>query len=139
MVYLHLPASTALTITEHGAELEGYGPIPAPLAREIMANPGSIWRKVITDQEGMVTGIGAHKYRPNEALRDVIAARDRECTTPHCHRPARRSDFDHLTPFAEGGPTTEANGGPKCTKHHHLRADPGRSGKYDADTGLGRI
>src|SRR5438067_294337 len=29
MVYLHLPASTALTITEHGCEPEGYGPVPA--------------------------------------------------------------------------------------------------------------
>ncbi|TNC29657.1 HNH endonuclease [Amycolatopsis alkalitolerans] len=139
MAHLRMPASTALTITDHGCELEGYGPVPAPIARDIMADPDSIGRKVITDAGRVVTGIGARKYRPNHALRDLIAARDRECTAPQCHRPARRCDFDHLTPFARGGPASHLNGGPKCARHHHLRDEPGWTVDYDPATGTGSV
>ncbi|MCP2255775.1 hypothetical protein LY13_004557 [Prauserella aidingensis] len=41
MVHLHMPIDTALTITDDGCELDGYGPIPAPIARDIMTNPAA--------------------------------------------------------------------------------------------------
>ncbi|GAA1202858.1 hypothetical protein [Prauserella alba] len=41
-VSLHVPADAALTISDDGCELDGYGPIPAPIAREIMTNTRSI-------------------------------------------------------------------------------------------------
>ena len=33
-------------------ELVGYGPIPAPVARRIAADPGGTWRRMLTDPAG---------------------------------------------------------------------------------------
>ncbi|TWH23014.1 hypothetical protein JD82_04906 [Prauserella rugosa] len=48
-VYLHMPIDAALSISDSGCELDGYGPIPAAVAREIMTNTDSVWRKVLCD------------------------------------------------------------------------------------------
>ncbi|WP_281272749.1 HNH endonuclease [Prauserella muralis] len=125
MVSLHMPVTTALTMTEHGCHLDGYGPIPAAIAREMMSNPASVLRKVITDEQGVVTGIGARGRRPNAALRELIRARDRECVHPGCHRPATRSDLDHHHEHHRGGPTEPANLAARCEHHHYLRDQPG--------------
>ncbi|PXY19585.1 hypothetical protein BAY60_33220 [Prauserella muralis] len=125
MVSLHLPVTTALTMTEHGCHLDGYGPIPAAIAREMLTNPASVLRKVITDEHGVVTGVGAHHRRPNAALAALIRARDRECVHPGCHRPATRSDLDHQHEHHRGGPTDPGNLAPRCEHHHYLRDHPG--------------
>lgn len=41
-MFLYLPIDNALTLSGEGPELAGYGPIPGPLAREIMTNPASV-------------------------------------------------------------------------------------------------
>jgi hypothetical protein len=83
MVFLHLPADTALGMSDDGCELAGYGPLPGPIAREIMTNPHSLWRTVFTDPgSGAVHDIGRRRYRPTAAIRDLVAVRDAECTAP---------------------------------------------------------
>jgi hypothetical protein len=42
-----VPITTLLGLDEHPGELVGYGPIPAPLAREIAAE--GTWRRLLTD------------------------------------------------------------------------------------------
>jgi hypothetical protein len=135
MVFLHMPITTALTMTDHGCELAGYGPIPAPIAREIMTNPKSVLRKVLVDPgTGKIEGLGRTRRRPNQALRDLIAARDREC--PFCHRPAQACDLDHLNEWArDGGGTNPDNLGPKCEREHYLKDHPHWDLGFDPDSG----
>jgi hypothetical protein len=55
------------------------------------------------------------------ATRRGIELRDRECTHPYCDRPAADCEADHIQPFTEGGPTTQANGRLLCGFHNRLR------------------
>lgn len=139
MVYLHVPVTTALTMSDAGCVLDGYGPIPAVIARELMTNPNSVLRKVITDTDGTVTGIGSTKRRPNVALAEMIRARDRECTAPGCHRTARHCDLDHHDEVQHGGHTEPDNLGPKCRHDHHRKDHPDWTLDYDPATGIGTI
>ncbi len=139
-VFLHMPIDTALTMSDQGCELAGYGPLPAAVAREIMTNKGSVWRKVLTDPEsGTIRSLGRRRRRPNAAIRDIVAARDRECTTPGCHRPAQRCDFDHLRDWRKHGVTADLNGGSKCRRDHRLKDQPGWTLDFDPTTGTGTI
>ncbi|WP_199435568.1 HNH endonuclease, partial [Qaidamihabitans albus] len=141
--FLHLPVDTALTMSEQGCELAGYGPIPAPIAREIMTNPASTWRAVLTDPAtGAPVDLGRRRRRPSALIRDLVAVRDRECATPGCHRPAQRSDFDHLTPWTRNhghGPTTTGNGGAKCRRCHQLKDHPHWKLHHNPTTGTSTI
>ncbi len=132
MVYLHMPIDTALSMSDQGAELSDYGPIPGPIAREIATNPGSVWRKVLTDPGSGVPQDISRRRKPTQAMRELVAARDREC--PYCHRPAQRCDFDHLTEWSNGGETSARNGGAKCEYHHYMKDEPGWRLDYDPET-----
>ncbi|OLT44889.1 hypothetical protein BJF85_19635 [Saccharomonospora sp. CUA-673] len=124
-VSLHMPASTALGITDDGCTLDGYGTIPGPIAREIMTNPHSTWRKVLCDPTtGTPTSLGRTRRRPSATIRELVRIRDRECVVPWCRRPATHSDFDHEQPWAEGGPTSTTNGTARCRHHHRLKHHP---------------
>ena len=88
-------------------------------------------------------GRGAHRVRRSEpghhcvekrsftgALRRAIEVRDRHCQHPSgCDEPASRCDVDHITPYSEGGDTSQENGRLECWPHNrieHLRnAGPG--------------
>ena len=49
----------------------------------------------------------------------AMIARDGDtCPAPCCDRPSAWSDGHHLTPVADGGPTTIANGALPCEGHH---------------------
>lgn len=137
MVYVHMPVDTALTMSDQGAELSGYGPIPGPVAREIATNPGSVWRKVLTDPGSGVPQDISRRRRPTQAMRELVAARDRECS--YCHRPAQLCDFDHLREWSTCRETSARNGGPKCEYHHYLKGEPGWRLDYDPTTGTATI
>jgi hypothetical protein len=51
-------------------------------------------------------------------LRRAIQLRDRRCQWPGCDTPAARCDVDHVIPYADGGPTTQANGRLYCGTHN---------------------
>jgi len=65
-------------------------------------------------------------------MRDLIAARDREC--PYCQRPARHCDVDHLTDWHTSRETSARNAGAKCEYHHYLKDEPGWRLDYDPGT-----
>ena len=58
------------------------------------------------------------------AVRRAIQIRDRRCQHPsQCDIPADRCDIDHITPYANHGPTSQFNGRLQCPTHnrnHHL-------------------
>ncbi|WP_246381537.1 HNH endonuclease signature motif containing protein [Prauserella isguenensis] len=141
MVYLHVPADAALTISDQGCELDGHGPVPAAVAREIMTNPRSIWRAVLCDPgTGDPVDLGRTRRRPSATIRELVRVRDRECVMPWCHRPARHCDHDHEQAWATGGGSTSvANGGPRCRRHHRLKDRPDWNTRYDPTHGTTRV
>lgn len=52
------------------------------------------------------------------ATRRAIEIRDRQCSHPYCDRPARYCQIDHIQPYSQGGPTTQANGRCLCSFHN---------------------
>lgn len=140
LVFLHMPVDTALTMSDHGCELSGYGPLPGAVAREIMTRPDSVLRTVLTDSAtGAVRDLGRTRRRPSVFLRDFVAARDRECSGVGCHRPAQRCDFDHLADWHESGATADRNGGAKCERCHCRKDKPGWTHTHHPDTGTSTI
>lgn len=122
-------ASTLAGDDDAPAELAGYGPISADMARQIARD--ATWSAIGVDPrtgEARRTGEGRDGpgpagrarggappggappggaspggappgYRPLAALADDVLARDRTCTFPGCRVPAMRCDLDHIEPF----------------------------------------
>ena len=106
------------------AELVGYGPIPADLARHTATD--AVWKRLITDPvSGALLDHGRRTYRPPAALHDFVKARDVTCRFPICNRRAIDCDLDHLQPWAQDGDTNEANLHGLCPQHHALKDQPG--------------
>lgn len=121
-------------LSDHPAELEGHGPIPAHAARAMAVGPDAIWRRLLTDP---VTGTAEHldlrRYRPPARLQDFVRSRDLTCAAPGCRVPAARCDLDHVVPddhtAPDGGPgrTSAHNLKPCCRRHHRLKTHGGWS------------
>jgi len=101
--------------------VEGIGPIPLPVAREL-AGGASGWTRVLTHPEtGMVLSVGRDQYRPPPALQKLVKWRADRCMGPGCGIPASRCDVDHNVDWALGGRTELTNLGPLCKGHHTVR------------------
>ncbi|WP_199424425.1 HNH endonuclease signature motif containing protein [Actinotalea solisilvae] len=118
--------ATALAVaglSDTPAHLEGYGPVPAQLARRIAA--GATWEPLLVDaRTGAPLARSTRRYAPTQALRDAVALRDRTCTFPGCRIPARRCDVDHVEafdPIAERDQTCPDNLHALCRHHHRLK------------------
>jgi hypothetical protein len=107
---------TLLGLDEEPAELVGYGPITADVARRIAA--AGTWRRVLTDpRTGRFDEMSASTYEPPQDLRDHVVARDRTCRGPGCRAPAARCDLDHRVPHPRG-PTSPDNLYAACRQFH---------------------
>jgi hypothetical protein len=125
-VQVTVAASTLLGLDDQPGELEGYGPIPADMARNLAADPTGTWRRLITDPAGRLLDYGTTTYRPPQDLADFVIARDRRCRFPGCRLPARRCDIDHQVPFRQpGGVTAPRNCQVLCEHHHRLKHEAG--------------
>ncbi|WP_344015525.1 HNH endonuclease signature motif containing protein [Pseudonocardia xinjiangensis] len=126
-----VPLDTLRGVSDEPGELAGYGPIPADHARQLAADPDSIWHRLVTDPlSGALLDYGTTRYRPPPHLTEHVIARHQYCQGPGCRVPANRCDLDHNIPFdplAGDGPTSAANLGPKCRPHHRLKGMPGWS------------
>jgi hypothetical protein len=110
---------SAFRQTDTPADLSGFGPIPASLAREMAADAD--WRVMIVDAAtAYLRALGTESYRPTRALREFLLARYDTCQFGPCGRAASLSDLDHAVPWPEG-PTDETNCGPKCRRHHRCK------------------
>lgn len=144
-VAVTVPVSTLAGVSQHPAELPGYGPLPATIARDIARHPRSTWRRLLTDPaDGQLLAIGRRRYRPPAALDDYVRRRDQHCRMPGCHRPARHCDVDHHQPWSAGGTTDAGQLLTLCRRHHRLKDTPGwhydlhPDGKFVVHTPTGR-
>jgi hypothetical protein len=67
----------------------------------------------------------SHAYQPGDTLRHLVEIRDGECTFPACSRHARGCDFEHATPYDQGGKTCACNGGARSRRCHKVKQSRG--------------
>jgi hypothetical protein len=125
-VQLVLPAATLLAGGDEPAELVGGGPIPAPAARGLLADPAAaVWLRRVYARpgDGSLVAMDSRRRTFPKGLRRLLAVRDRTCRTPWCGAPIRHAD--HVVPVAEGGATSEANGQSLCEACNYTKQAPG--------------
>ena len=128
--------STLLGDDDQPADLAGFGPIPASLARRIAADPDGTWRRLVTDPLERPVSYGRQRYKPPPDLDAFVRARDQICVFPHCNRPAIGCELDHVQAWGDGGETNPENLTPLCATHHHLKHDHGWGLTRDDKTGV---
>ncbi|MDF8264418.1 HNH endonuclease [Luteipulveratus flavus] len=129
------------------ATLRGHGPMPAALARAVIAggrgdgtdgDPRSseraqAWvRRIFTDPvDDSVRSVDPRRRLFDGHLRRHIDVRDQVCRTPFCDAPIRHRD--HVVPNAGGGETVVANGQGLCERANHAKQMPGWRARVTAD------
>ncbi|MCJ1674025.1 HNH endonuclease [Rathayibacter sp. VKM Ac-2929] len=120
-VRLTLAASTAVGLDDAPADLDGYGLIPADLARALVAT-GASFTRVLTDPDTRAVRSVGRTYRvPPPQMRLHLQLRDQTCRFPGCTRTASRAEADHTLEWRNGGETSLENLVSLCTSHHHVR------------------
>lgn len=121
-VLVTVPVCSLLGLTDEPADLDNYGPIPASMARRLVAEgAGSFYRVLVDPRDGAPLEIGRTSYRLPESLKRWLRMRDGKCTFPGCSNPSQDNEADHLTAWEHGGSTGISNLGQLCPKHHRLK------------------
>ncbi|HET6876950.1 MAG TPA: DUF222 domain-containing protein [Jatrophihabitans sp.] len=110
------------------AWLSGYGPIPAALARELIARPSEstprwLRRVYSAPGSGELVAMESRRRLFTEAQRRFLRLRDQTCRTPWCDAPVRHAD--HVVPVARGGSTSLDNGQGLCAACNFAKQAPG--------------
>jgi hypothetical protein len=130
-------ADTLLQLDDEPAHLVGYGPITAETARRLAADESGSWRRLLTDPDtGQLLDISADRYRPSQRLRDYVSARDGVCAFPTCNQPGYRCEYEHITPYRQGGRTCRCNGALACRRHNLCKANTGWQYRRNDDGSL---
>ena len=125
-VLVMVPVLSLLGVTEEPAELDGHGPIPASMARRLVADGADSFYRVLVDpRDGAPLEIGRKSYRLPETIKRWIRMRDAKCTFPGCTNRSLDNDTDHLQAWQQGGTTGASNLGQLCPKHHRLKHNTG--------------
>jgi hypothetical protein len=108
--------------TDTPAELFGLGPVPAPIAREMVkdahARDVATLRRLYTDPaSGALVGMESKSRIFPDGLAQMIGARDQFCRFPFCD--TRIKHLDHIHPHSQGGATSFGNAQGLCA-HHNL-------------------
>lgn len=113
--------ATLARLDENPAELEGFGPVVADIARQMTERHGPQWRFTVTDGAGLAVQSGTTRRRPNAQERRMVESRDVTCVFPGCRMPAIQCDLDHRTRVADGGETHEGQLVALCRHDHVVR------------------
>jgi hypothetical protein len=115
--------------SDEPAHVEGYGPIPAELAREIVRGAcdadETVWlRRLFTSPTtGELVTMDSRSRLFRNSLARFIRLRDQVCRTPWCDAPIRHRD--HAEDYDEGGVTSALNGQGLCEACNHAKQAPG--------------
>jgi hypothetical protein len=112
------------------ALLEGYGPIPAEVARKWLnaaladhTSRATLRRLYASPASGALVAMESRARAFPRGLAEFITLRDQTCRTPYCDAPIRHRD--HITPAKNGGPTTATNGEGLCERCNYVKETPG--------------
>ncbi|MFE7506235.1 HNH endonuclease [Promicromonospora sp. NPDC057488] len=148
VVRVTVPSSTLLGLDDAPAELDGFGPVPAGIARLLAED--ATWQRLLTDPvTGVLADYSTTTYKPGRVLRSAVEARDETCTFIGCDALAVSCDLDHIEPFdheldtrhgGEGGAvrgqTRADNLHALCRRHHLLKTHAGWGVVRDPRTGI---
>jgi hypothetical protein len=129
-VNLVLSDETLLAGDNWPAVVEGYGPIPAAVARRLVDGAVADDRSRCTlrrlyrhPTSGALVAMESRSRRFPKGLADFIGIRDQTCRTPYCDAPIRHRD--HAQPHNRGGPTSGLNGLGECERCNYAKESPG--------------
>jgi 5-methylcytosine-specific restriction endonuclease McrA len=115
------------------AQLEGYGPIPAGVARTLLASSLTAkcktWLRRLYQQPGTgrLVAMDSRSRLVPAALGEFVGIRDQVCRTPWCDAPIRHRD--HVIPVTEGGETSGVNSQGLCERCNHAKQARGWSAR----------
>lgn len=125
-VLVTVPYFALFGLTDEPAELDGYGPIPASMARELLARGAESFHRVLVDsKDGTPLEIGRTSYRLTKAMKKALQLRDGKCVFPGCNNHSLDNETDHLQAWQHGGSTGLSNLAQLCPKHHRLKHNSG--------------
>jgi len=114
------------------ARLTGYGPVPAPWARELVASalgdePERVWIRRLFTRPGsnQLVALESRARAAPPGLRDFVSLRDDTCRTPWCDAPIRH--VDHVVDHHRGGATSSSNLQGLCEACNYAKTAPGWS------------
>lgn len=128
-VNLVLSDTSLLGRSNSAAHIQDYGPIPAEIARQLIATAAggnselSLRRLYARPATGALVAMESVARIFPAALALLIRLRDKTCRTPFCDAPIRH--IDHVEPHARGGATTAENGQGLCESCNHAKQAPG--------------
>lgn len=112
------------------AAIDGYGPIPAEVARTLVERAAADSRSAATvrrlyanPKTGALVAMESKARKFPAGLAEFIGLRDQTCRTPYCDAPIRHRD--HARPWRRGGPTTADNGLGSCAHCNYIKESPG--------------
>ena len=127
------PVEVAMIVTDQtllggGDEpghLDGYGPVPAPVVRQLTRDADRVWlRRLFTNPtDGSLVAMDSKARLFEGQLRRFVILRDQICRNPWCDAPIRH--VDHLTRAADGGETSADNGQGLCEACNYAKESPG--------------
>lgn len=126
---LVMPVESLLASSDEPGELDLHGPIPADLARLLVADSlaagNKLWLKRLYREAatGELVAMDSRARLFPAALAEFLDLRDQWCRTPWCGAPIRH--HDHVAPHALNGPTSEANGQGLCAGCNVTKESPG--------------
>lgn len=94
--------------------------LPASLVRELAAEPGTLFYRLLTDPAGYILDATELGRFPSDKLQIALDIRDGTCAFPTCSVPAMNADADHDEPIPRG-PTTGRNLKKLCRRHHRMK------------------
>jgi hypothetical protein len=112
------------------ADIRGYGPVPAAVARGMVSRAvadrrsrATLRRLYADPRAGALVAMESRARLFPRGLAAFIELRDQRCRTPYCDAPIRH--HDHAQPWAEGGPTTAANALGLCERCNYTKEGAG--------------
>jgi len=125
-VNLVLSDETLLGSGNAPADIYGYGPIPASVARGLISDAGTDQRSRATlrrlyarPDSGALVAMESRSRLFPRGLATFIGLRDQRCRTPYCDAPIRHRD--HARPWAVGGTTSASNGLGLCERCNYVK------------------
>jgi hypothetical protein len=122
-VLITVPALALLDKDDEPASLEGYGPIPIDVARELAAEAPSFVRLLTHPETGTVLSVSRDRYAIPADMRLFLRARDETCRGVGCGHRAGTSDVDHGQEWAGGGTTSVDNLAHLCRGDHTRKTE----------------
>lgn len=139
-----VPVLSLLGRSHAPATLDGTVPIPARMARELVASAPAFERVLVDAATGDYLPAASRTYRVSRAMAENLRLIDPVCAVPGCARNVMTiGENDHIEEFdlehpARGGPTTMANLHRLCRSHHRMKTAGLLDPERDETTGVTR-